>query len=424
MRNFRRTSKSSLDLLFLLHQDTAEQTRSEKKKTHFCQIILSPFRRINQSLKNGMKILHIIPELNKEGAERLVVDMCNELRMRSGIEVCLVVFRPHNAYAAFSGDLNIRVISSTVVPSVSKKMTVQVTELQQFVDEFRPDVIHSHLFETEMVLSQVDCGDALRVMHFHDNMPQLDSLHLKTLFSKKTLTNWYDRCIFLKSWRKQAHRMALTISNDTTDYAKRVLPMGENVRRLLNAIVVERFTSMEAISRENLKLCMIGSLVPKKGQELAIRTVASLHEKGYAFHLHLLGDGPMMEELMALTHRLKLSEYVHFHGNVDHPEDYLQQSFAYLHTARYEPFGLVLLEAMAAGAPVVCTDGRGNRDLIHDGVNGYLIRERNPISIAQSIIGLLENRQLYHTIQQNALTFVQQFDIKNYTDRLLELYTR
>jgi hypothetical protein len=45
-----------------------------------------------------MKILHIIPELNKGGAECLVIDICQELRQREGIEVCLVVFRPRNTY--------------------------------------------------------------------------------------------------------------------------------------------------------------------------------------------------------------------------------------------------------------------------------------------------------------------------------------
>jgi hypothetical protein len=45
-----------------------------------------------------MKILQFIPELNKGGAERLVIDICQELRQREGIEVCLVVFRPRNTY--------------------------------------------------------------------------------------------------------------------------------------------------------------------------------------------------------------------------------------------------------------------------------------------------------------------------------------
>jgi hypothetical protein len=45
-----------------------------------------------------MKILHIIPELNKGGAERLVIDVCQELQKREEIEICLVVFRPRNTY--------------------------------------------------------------------------------------------------------------------------------------------------------------------------------------------------------------------------------------------------------------------------------------------------------------------------------------
>ena len=69
---------------------------------------------------------------------------------------------------------------------------------------------------------------------------------------------------------------------------------------------------------------MTGSLVEKKGQSLAIETLHCLHQKGHFFHLDLLGDGPLMPKLKELTNRLKLNSYVHFHGIVNHPEDYLK----------------------------------------------------------------------------------------------------
>jgi glycosyltransferase involved in cell wall biosynthesis len=369
-----------------------------------------------------LKILHIIPELNKGGAERLVVDICNELTSREGIEVSIVVFRPKNAYAIFSKDLDIKVIPSKVVPSLTKQMTIEVTELQQWIDNFQPDVIHSHLFETEMVLSHINCGKALRVMHFHDNMPQLEPFSFRTLRSKKNLTNWYERRMVLQSWKRLTHKMALTISRDTNSYAQRVLPKGDRAHLLLNGIKVARFTPKSEVSQNALELCMIGSLVPKKGQELAIRTVAALHKMGLPFQLHLVGDGPMREEFITLTANLRLSDHVHFHGNVDHPEDFLHKSMIYLHTAYYEPLGLVILEAMAAGVPVVSLDGGGNRDLLRHGGNGFLLTNPDPEEFATLISQLASDPAYRQQIAQTATEFVKDFDISIYVDRLLEIY--
>ena len=87
---------------------------------------------------------------------------------------------------------------------------------------------------------------------------------------------------------------------------------------------------------------MIGSLVEKKGQAFAIRVIKNLNEKGFSFHLHLLGDGPKRKELETLRTELELTDFIHFQGNVDHPEIFLHKAFVYLHTANYEPLGLVL----------------------------------------------------------------------------------
>ena len=368
-----------------------------------------------------MKILHIIPELNKGGAERLVIDICQELQQREGIEICLVVFRPNNAYNAFTSALRIEHIPSHVRPSLSGKNDVAVEALQTFIAAFQPDVIHSHLFETEMVLSHVNIENALRVMHFHDNMPQLANVRLKTLLSKKAITDFYERNLILKSWRKLPKKIAISIATDSFVYAQKVLPNSTPVYKILNGISINRFRALSP-KEKSLELCMIGSLVEKKGQALAIRVIKNLHEKGFSFHLHLLGDGPKRKELETLTTELELTDFIHFQGNVDHPEIYLHKAFVYLHTANYEPLGLVLLEAMAAATPVVCIDGRGNRDLIEHGKNGFIFKQPDPTQLADQIIELWQNAPLYNSIQQSALDFVKDFDITHYCSRLVELY--
>ena len=87
-----------------------------------------------------------------------------------------------------------------------------------------------------------------------------------------------------------------------------------------------------------------------------------------------------------------------------------------------EGFGLVLLEAMAAGLPIVSLDGRGNRGLIKDGENGFFIIEENAGLFVDKILLLANDEPLYRQMSAQAVEFARGYDIKNYVDRLLALY--
>ena len=109
-------------------------------------------------------------------------------------------------------------------------------------------------------------------------------------------------------------------------------------------------------------------------------------------------------------------------GNQDHPELFLQNSFCYLCTSKSEAFGLTLIEAMASGLPVVCTDGKGNRDLIQEGDNGFMVWSRDPEMLADKIELLLKNEALRIEMGKKAFTFAQDFGMKKYVDSLIYFY--
>ena len=139
------------------------------------------------------------------------------------------------------------------------------------------------------------------------------------------------------------------------------------------------------------------------------------------FRLNFLGDGLLNKELKNKTKELGIQDSVEFHGIVSNPEKYLQNSYLYVHSAIYEPFGLVILEAMSTGLPVISTDGRGNRDIIND-ENGILLKHRDPKKFALEILELIENKNKYDKLSKESIRTAKKYDIKNYTDRLLNLY--
>lgn len=367
-----------------------------------------------------MKILQIIPSLAKGGAERIVLDTCIELSKREEIEVKLVTFHDVNAYSFLSKTIDCQTIKSSVLPSLKGKNRIDIMELQDLIENFQPDIIHSHLFESEIVLSQIDFKNAKHIVHFHDNMIQLKKIKSNKKINKQTITNWYERKIVVKAYKKSRTRF-IAISKNTENFIHKNLPSTIPTDLLHNAINTSVFHVSVNEQREN-RMVIIGSLVDKKGQSLAIDVVSSLTQKGFPIQLDILGDGKNRIQLQNQIDELKLNGNVNLHGNVDHPEEFLKRAKIYLHTAIYEPFGLVLLEAMSAGLPIVCTDAGGNRDIIEHGKNGYIFQERNPEVLANQIIELLENEPKRQEIGLYAQNFAKNYDIKNYVDRLLEIY--
>ena len=372
-----------------------------------------------------MKILHIIPSLRKGGAERLVLDICNEVINQQNIEVKLVTFSEENEYQFLTKNIDWEIIPSRCIPSITKKATIDITLLQEKIDAFQPDIIHTHLYEAEMVLSQIKIGKAKRFSHFHDNIIQLDSPLKSNVSLRQKVTNLYERNILTKTL-KPSNNDFICISNDTYLYAKKVLPkiFDSSIHLLLNAIDVSRFAKIKnkQIIKEKIRLINIGSFVKKKNQIFMIDVARELFKNKVNFEIVFLGDGPLLKEVKSYAENLSLDEKVIFKGKVEKVEEYLDKSDFYVHSATYEPLGLVLLESMAAGLPVITLDGKGNRDLIEEGKNGYMIYDQDPEKFAQKIIFLVENKDKYIEVSNYCKEYAKQYDIKEYVNTLLFLY--
>lgn len=367
-----------------------------------------------------MKILHIIPDLKKGGAERLALNSVSALQSLPNIEVQLITFRSENDYKFLTNSLDREIIPSSVIPSLSGKSKVDVKQLQAYIDAFQPDVIHSHLFESEMVLAHISLPlKTKRIVHFHDNMHQFRNFQLKTLFNKTYLTDFFEKRIVSKKYPKKT--TAIAISKNTEVYCKRNLSKNISVVLLHNAIDLAVFEKKERASSSN-EITLIGSLVENKGHVLAIHTIKELKIRGIDVKLNCLGDGIEREKLEKLVNELELKKEIVFHGNIDSPENFLQHSFCYFLTSKSEAFGLTIIEAMACGLPVVCTDGKGNRDLIQEGENGFMVWERDPKLLADKIELLFKNEDLRKEMGEKARVFAQEFGMENYVDQLLSIY--
>jgi glycosyltransferase involved in cell wall biosynthesis len=375
-----------------------------------------------------LKILQIIPSLSKGGAERLVLNICNELQNREDVIVKLVVLYPENQYQFLSKNIDIELCGSRVVLSITGKSRIESVKFDEIVSDFKPHIIHSHLFESE-ILSRWNLSLDIRyITHCHDNIRQFRRLEYKTLLNKKLLTNYYERNLIMRRY-KACDNSFIAISKDVEYYLKKTLPktLQKNISLLNNAIDLKRFEcEKERIippKSGSVKLISIGSLTEIKNHLFLIEVLSLLNRNDPGkYHLSIIGDGPMRATIENKICNLQLNDKIDLLGLIDNVEDYLKKSDIYVYSCVSEGFGLTLIEAMAAGLPVICLDGKGNRDIIEEGRNGSMIFGQDSELFTNKIIELTKNKQLYSEMSRYAVNFAKKYDIKNYVNKLLKLY--
>jgi glycosyltransferase involved in cell wall biosynthesis len=370
-----------------------------------------------------LRILHIIPALKKGGAERICLDMVRSQR-KNGATVEVITFRNDNDFSIEFPDILPHAIPCSVQASMFKPWNVNLNEFIQFVNKFQPSIIHSHLFEAEFITRYHLFKGVAYFSHGHDRMPAFKKERFRDFFTKKGLIHWYERKYMLKRY-KACNNQFISISETGKKYYSEQFPtvLRKMIHLIPNSIDISRFHPKLHALKDHLELVHIGSLTPIKNQSFLLEVASELATKNISFRLNIIGEGVLKSELEQLASHLNLQEYVKFWGRHDTIESILNKMDIYVHSSHSEEFGLVLIEAMASGLPVVTLNSGGSSELIVHGKNGMLINERNPIQFAEAIIQL-KNSELYTEMCQFAVQYASQFDMQNQTTQLLNLYQK
>jgi glycosyltransferase involved in cell wall biosynthesis len=158
-------------------------------------------------------------------------------------------------------------------------------------------------------------------------------------------------------------------------------------------------------------LLAVCRLEPQKGLDVAIRALAEIPDA----HLVVLGEGPQRAELERLG-----DERVHLPGRVPDVAAWLDRADLLVHPARWEGFGLALLEAMLASLPVVATNVSSIPEVVADGETGILVPADDPAALAEAV-----NRVLANPSDYGARGFVRarsEFGVARMADRTLAVY--
>jgi glycosyltransferase involved in cell wall biosynthesis len=175
--------------------------------------------------------------------------------------------------------------------------------------------------------------------------------------------------------------------------------------------------------QDNKVLISIGRLAPEKNWETLLRAAAQVYPQHPTMRLVLIGDGPDKQTLELLAAELGIAECVTFTGQVPFDEipAYLKAADLFVFASVTETQGLVTIEAMAAGLPVVAVDGSGTHDIVDHGKEGLLV-ENDPNDLAAAINEMLSNPHQMKQSSNKALKKAKTFDADRLGKKMVKLY--
>lgn len=321
-----------------------------------------------------MHVLHIIPTLGMGGAEKLLVDSLRYYK-KQGI-TCTVAVLTHadNVYGESIKQQGIELLISKENSDYSLK---NVLFIKRAIEQRKYDVVHCHLYAaqlfTPIALTLCSYRPAV-VTTEHSTSNRRREIPLFKILDKK-MYRTYDQIICISDATKQALSGYLPVLN-------------QKLKVIDNGIDVEPFQTAEPIAWENeienyqqeKVILMVASLRKEKDPFTLIKAAKILDPE---YHVVFVGEGTLLEEAMALVRKEHINN-VSFLGKRKDVPSLMKAADVFVLSSHWEGFGLVVVEATAAGLPVVASDVPGLNEVVLS-IGGQLFEPQNAEQLAYQI---------------------------------------
>jgi glycosyltransferase involved in cell wall biosynthesis len=311
---------------------------------------------------------------------------------------------------------------------------VTVIPVSSFVDQLLPslklDVIHTH---HPILLGQTAASKAADL-----NVPLVFTFHTQYWeythyipFPQEAIQEFLKNAIhtWLRVFMQKCQHIVIPSESIKEilirDYGLEdrftVIPTGTNLKPFLRA---DGKTLRQSKGWQDDKvLISIGRLAAEKNWETLLRAAAQVYTQHPTLRLVLIGDGPDKQTLELLAAELGIAERVTFTGQVlfDEIPAYLKAADMFGFASVTETQGLVTIEAMAAGLPVVVVDGSGSHDIVDNGKEGFLV-ENDPNALASAINQMLSNPEQMKQFSVKALKKARIFDANRLGKQMVKVY--
>lgn len=167
----------------------------------------------------------------------------------------------------------------------------------------------------------------------------------------------------------------------------------------------------------------IGRLIPLKGFRMLIKIMPKILEINQAFRLVIVGDGPDRNVLESMVRNLNLGNKVHLVGKKNQSDlaIYLASADMFVLNTMTEGFSHQVLEAMKAGVPVITTAVGGNKEVVTQGENGFLVRYNDEFNLVEAVRSLWQDPALRDEFVKNGKKTVERFSVEKMYEETLKL---
>ncbi len=249
-------------------------------------------------------------------------------------------------------------------------------------------------------------------------------------FQEATKTGWIKLLAGVQYWVCRKADGVIVPSQYLADMVKGWGTKSEKIHVIYNGVDFKKseLTKEEARKKIGIPGNIIlssGRLVPWKGFRMLIKIMPKLLEINQFLRLVIVGDGPEKKTLDSMVKNMGLDRKVFIVGRKSQ-EDlaiYLAASDMFVLNSGYEGFSHQILEAMAAGIPVIASAMGGNKEVISQGENGFLVRYNDEFNIIEAIKGLWQSPEFREHFAREGLETVKKFSVEKMVEETIKLLT-
>lgn len=346
------------------------------------------------------------------GAEHVIAGLAGHLR-RLGHHVSI-------ATLSTGGEVleRLRADGFHIVAGLSRSgpngMLALPARVRQVVREEHIDIVHTHDLRSlvDMGLSRrvTSCFRHVHTFHF-GNYPHLPGkyLALERLFARAA-----DRLVAVGYAQRESLAKALGLRRDRVDV------VWNGVDAPVAPAHPRRWSARPGVP----VIGSISAFFPQKDLVTLLEAARLVHDRGIAFHLVLVGDGPLRTDLEATVRRLGLVEVVEFAGWIpDAASTVLPHIDLFVQSSRWEAMSMVILEAMAAARPIVATAVGDNERVLKHEETGLVVPPGDPQALSAALGRLLDEPVLRHRLGVAARqSFESEFTAAAMSERYVATY--
>ena len=327
----------------------------------------------------AVRVLHIITSLGIGGAERLVLSAARGLS-RDRFEQAICCLEERGARAAEAEAAGVPVYSIDSFPGLRHPLAF--ARLVRVVRRFRPAIVHTHLQSANLY------GRAAA---------RLARVPIVIATEHNVYTAKPRRYVLVERVLRRQTDAIVAVSVQVQQFLGRQLQIAPSAIRVVhNGVALEpsspagaaELRARLAVGAGGARLATVASLTPKKGHDVLVRALARLKTSGVECAAAFAGEGVERRRIEASIARLGLADRVHLLGAVVNVADVLAAVDLFVLPSRVEGLPLALLEAMAAGKPVIATAVGGVPEVVESNVNGILVPPDDDAALADAIAAL------------------------------------